>query len=292
MLKKTTLIAVMVVSFVATEAWGQDNRGRNDDQMQISEESASASESEDADEPFDESVDADEAFDENVDADEAIDENVDADEAIDENVDAASSEEFESNDEPDGDVAAVQDENEEEESDDASVDASEAGELADESGAEADASEIGAWDEAIASDAAMDLGASETSGTPDPVSTTRPAPAPPQVVAAPTPASPPTPTPAPAAAAGSGCIESNTPTGTVQTFDQDPTHGSRGVITWYNACKGFGMIIPDSGGDNVFFNLRSVLASSFRQPAAGMRVRFTLEDGPRGLRAKHVQIGE
>lgn len=264
MLKKTTLIAVVVVSCVALEAWGQDNWGRTDDEMQLSEESASASESEDADEPFDE----------NEDADEAIDEGEDTGEAVDGIEDAASSEEFESNDEPDGDVAAVQDEYEEEESDDASVDASEAEELADESGAEADASENEAWDEAIASDAAMDLGDSETSGTPDPVSTTRPAPAPTQVVAAPTPAPPQVvaaPTPA------------SPPTNTPSAAKPTGWMGS-GTVKLFNDSKGFGFIKDDSGQD-VHFHV-SGLKEEVRQYD---RVVFEVQQGRKGPTAVNIR---
>jgi CspA family cold shock protein len=58
-----------------------------------------------------------------------------------------------------------------------------------------------------------------------------------------------------------------------------------GTVKFFNKAKGFGFIITDQGGDDIFFNL-SVVKEEVRE---GDRVRFTVADGRKGLMAIEVR---
>jgi CspA family cold shock protein len=62
----------------------------------------------------------------------------------------------------------------------------------------------------------------------------------------------------------------------------------QGVVKWFNETKGFGFIQRESGGD-VFVHYRSIMGEGFRKLVQGERVQFEIEEGPKGLQAKHVQ---
>ena len=121
----------------------------------------------------------------------------------------------------------------------------------------------------------------------------KPAPAP----ATPTPASPPTPTSAPAvAAASSGCIDKQAVAKTavpLTTRLAAPTMkgGSdrqSGTVKWFNDCKGFGFITPESGQD-LFVHFRSIQGNGFKSLKEGQKVTFKVVQGQKGLQADEVQ---
>jgi cold shock CspA family protein len=58
--------------------------------------------------------------------------------------------------------------------------------------------------------------------------------------------------------------------------------GSLGTVKWYNTIKGFGFVVPDAGGEELFVH-RSVLEQAgLNQLAEGARVRIQIEDGKKG----------
>ncbi len=63
-----------------------------------------------------------------------------------------------------------------------------------------------------------------------------------------------------------------------------------GIVKWFNAEKGFGMIAPDNGGRDVFVHKASIRdgSSSFRYFVEGDMVTFDIVNGPKGLEAKNV----
>lgn len=55
-----------------------------------------------------------------------------------------------------------------------------------------------------------------------------------------------------------------------------------GTVKWFDAVKGFGFIIPDSGDRDVFVHQTQVHADGFRSLADGEKVRFRVESGDDG----------
>ncbi len=61
----------------------------------------------------------------------------------------------------------------------------------------------------------------------------------------------------------------------------------RGVVKWFDDCKGYGFITSDVGSKEVFF-FRSDLETIQRSVEKGERVEFELGNGIKGVEAKHV----
>ena len=60
-----------------------------------------------------------------------------------------------------------------------------------------------------------------------------------------------------------------------------------GTVKWFNGSKGYGFISREDGED-VFVHHSAIQAEGFRNLEEGQRVEFTVEQGPKGLRAAQV----
>jgi CspA family cold shock protein len=61
-----------------------------------------------------------------------------------------------------------------------------------------------------------------------------------------------------------------------------------GTVKWFSRMKGWGFIEPDGGERDVFVHYESILGEGFRNLEKGERVRFTIEDTPKGPKAVNV----
>ena len=64
---------------------------------------------------------------------------------------------------------------------------------------------------------------------------------------------------------------------------------AEGNVKWFNEKKGFGFIQQDGGQDH-FVHYTAITGDGFKTLAEGQRVRFDVEETPKGLKAKNVQI--
>lgn len=62
-----------------------------------------------------------------------------------------------------------------------------------------------------------------------------------------------------------------------------------GTVKWFSDSKGYGFISRDAG-DDVFVHFSAIQGSGFRSLAEGQRVEFSVEQGPKGLRAVNVNV--
>ena len=61
-----------------------------------------------------------------------------------------------------------------------------------------------------------------------------------------------------------------------------------GIVKWFNAEKGYGFIIPDFGGKDLFAHVRQVLGGVMTE---GQRVRYEIGKDPRGRdQAENITI--
>jgi CspA family cold shock protein len=68
---------------------------------------------------------------------------------------------------------------------------------------------------------------------------------------------------------------------------------STGQVKWFNNAKGFGFILPDDGGDDLFAHYSSISMEGYKTLKAGQSVSFDVIEGPKGLHAANiVPLGE
>src|SRR4051812_9987671 len=62
-----------------------------------------------------------------------------------------------------------------------------------------------------------------------------------------------------------------------------------GTVKWFNDAKGFGFIVQDNGGPDVFCHHTAIQADGFRSLAEGQKGEFEVKKGPKGLQAANVR---
>jgi CspA family cold shock protein len=63
---------------------------------------------------------------------------------------------------------------------------------------------------------------------------------------------------------------------------------STGKVKWFNGKKGFGFIIPDDGGEDLFVHHSEIKASGYADLQEGQAVEFTIGQGKKGPCATNV----
>src|SRR5436853_7132479 len=62
-----------------------------------------------------------------------------------------------------------------------------------------------------------------------------------------------------------------------------------GTVKWFNDSKGFGFIVQDNGGPDVFCHHTAIVAEGFRTLAEGRKVQLEAKKGPKGPKARKVR---
>lgn len=65
--------------------------------------------------------------------------------------------------------------------------------------------------------------------------------------------------------------------------------GADGTVSWYDDTKGFGFVVPDAGGGDVFVHA-SALGPGLTELFEGARVTFDVVDGDKGPNARDVRL--
>ncbi|MDV6278694.1 cold-shock protein [Rhodococcus erythropolis] len=63
----------------------------------------------------------------------------------------------------------------------------------------------------------------------------------------------------------------------------------QGVVTWFDAEKGFGFIAPDDGSGDVFVHFSQIQGSGFKAFVADQRVEFEIGQGLKGPQAERAR---
>lgn len=65
-----------------------------------------------------------------------------------------------------------------------------------------------------------------------------------------------------------------------------------GTVKWFNNAKGYGFILPDEGGEDLFVHYTSILMDGYKTLKAGQTVSFEVIKGGKGLHATNIKAPE
>ncbi|GAA0531162.1 cold-shock protein [Pigmentiphaga sp. GD03639] len=61
-----------------------------------------------------------------------------------------------------------------------------------------------------------------------------------------------------------------------------------GIVKWFNAEKGFGFIMPDNGGKDLFAHFSEIQGNGYKSLQENQRVSFIAGQGPKGPQATKI----
>ena len=64
---------------------------------------------------------------------------------------------------------------------------------------------------------------------------------------------------------------------------------ARGKVKWFNNQKGYGFIIPNDGGKDLFVHHTNIQMEGYKSLDENQEVEFVVGDGQKGPEAKEVQ---
>lgn len=62
-----------------------------------------------------------------------------------------------------------------------------------------------------------------------------------------------------------------------------------GTVKWFNNAKGYGFILPDQGGEDLFVHYTSIVMDGYKTLKAGQNVSFDVVKGGKGLHATNIR---
>ena len=63
---------------------------------------------------------------------------------------------------------------------------------------------------------------------------------------------------------------------------------STGIVKWFNSSKGFGFIVPDDGGEDLFVHHSEIKSDGYANLDEGQKVEFVVGQGKKGPCATNV----
>lgn len=67
---------------------------------------------------------------------------------------------------------------------------------------------------------------------------------------------------------------------------------SRGEVKWFNNTKGWGFVMLEGTGEDIFVHFSAINGTGYKTLVAGQIVTFDLQKGDRGLHAINVSVAE
>lgn len=62
-----------------------------------------------------------------------------------------------------------------------------------------------------------------------------------------------------------------------------------GKVKWFNNAKGYGFILPEQGGEDLFAHFSTIQMDGYKTLRAGQSVTFDVVTGPKGLHAVNIR---
>lgn len=72
----------------------------------------------------------------------------------------------------------------------------------------------------------------------------------------------------------------------------ETTMAQGGTVKWFNPTKGFGFIVPEDGGNDIFVHISEVEKAGLKALDEGQKVQFELQDNRGRQAAADIQVAE
>jgi CspA family cold shock protein len=69
-----------------------------------------------------------------------------------------------------------------------------------------------------------------------------------------------------------------------------PTESLDGVVKWYDPARGFGFVLPNDGGKDIFVHITALRRSGIEMLEPGQPVRMTVAQARRGREAASIEL--
>ncbi|WOX05663.1 cold shock domain-containing protein CspD [Microbulbifer pacificus] len=63
-----------------------------------------------------------------------------------------------------------------------------------------------------------------------------------------------------------------------------------GTVKWFNNAKGYGFILADEGGEDLFAHYSAIQMEGYRTLKAGQQVNFDIIQGDKGYHAANISL--
>ncbi|MCB1616232.1 MAG: cold shock domain-containing protein CspD [Pseudomonadales bacterium] len=63
---------------------------------------------------------------------------------------------------------------------------------------------------------------------------------------------------------------------------------AKGTVKWFNNAKGYGFILAEDTGEDLFAHYSSITMEGYKTLKAGQIVNYDLIEGPKGLHATNI----
>ena len=63
-----------------------------------------------------------------------------------------------------------------------------------------------------------------------------------------------------------------------------------GTVKWFNNAKGYGFILADEGGEDLFAHYSAIQMEGYRTLKAGQQVNFDIIQGDKGFHAANISV--
>ena len=64
---------------------------------------------------------------------------------------------------------------------------------------------------------------------------------------------------------------------------------AKGKVKWFDERKGFGFIVPDDGGEDLFVHHTNIVGQGFMSLSEGQAVEYEVGEGRKGPQATNVR---
>lgn len=64
---------------------------------------------------------------------------------------------------------------------------------------------------------------------------------------------------------------------------------STGTVKWFSNAKGYGFILSEEGGEDIFAHFSAIEMDGYKTLKEGQKVEFDITNGPKGLQAASIR---